>query len=189
MFRRLILFLVFCFVFTGAQADNIMFRGYKNALRLDFFHDVFDNYSNSISMFTASYSQPNTFFRLDGRRSIHASYMFGKIRASGASSEWRRQLYDVPLRRDVSQFAVGLTQDAVVYKTTNWYFGGGVGPYVKEHKDDWLASNFMFGIRVFAGYNLGKLGLEFILHHFSNGHLTELNRGQNTAGLGVSYNF
>lgn len=154
---------------------------------VDYVYDNMDKYSKDIQTITISYSQPNTFFRLDGRRNIHAAYIWGVSTGAGTLKKLVKAGFSDHNR--ISEFAIGLTQDVALLKNERWYFGSGVGPYVKQYKDDWGSGRFMFGIRAFTGYSFGSFNVEFILNHFSNGHTTELNKGLNSMGLGLVYSF
>ncbi|MCL1892582.1 MAG: acyloxyacyl hydrolase [Alphaproteobacteria bacterium] len=172
-----------------AKGENIMFGDRKNAFSLDVTHDFTDGYAQNVWNFQLNYSQPNMIFRLQGRRSLHLLYITGKTKGAAPLERLRLYDYDIEKNANVSQFGVGISQDAVVWNPGRFYFGGGVGPYVKEYKNDFISAQFMFGIRGFAGYSFGRVNAELIYLHFSDGHLSELNRGMNTFGLNMSYSF
>ena len=159
----------------------------KNSLRLEATYDITDRFSKTVFNFQFSYTQPNTFFRLEGRRAIHLLYISGTTKLLEPVAELR--FYGVSENKNISQFGVGITQEVAFWKAGGFYVGGGIGPYVKEHKNDFVNARFMFGVRGFAGYSFGDFNIELLFLHFSDGHLSELNCGMNTFGLGVSYNF
>jgi hypothetical protein len=151
-----------------------------------------DEYARGTRLSFVSYSQPNTFFRLPGRRNLHLGNIHG-------TTHWyvnppenftkRNQVHKQKQFRDISQMFFGISQDAVIASGHGFYFGVGAGPYVKESTHDFVRSKFMFGERAFVGYTFGQLSFELVAHHFSNGHLDNMNKGLNGVGVGASWGF
>jgi hypothetical protein len=164
-----------------------MFGSRKNSFRMDGVYDFTDSFAKDIKMFMLSYSQPNRFFRLQGRRNMHLVAFVGTSKGVATPAQLSR--YPVNNDENISQLGIGLSQEAVFWNAKKFYIGAGAGPFVKQYKNDFLASQFMFGFRAFAGVALGRFNAELGFQHFSDGHLTELNHGINAFGIGVSYNF
>lgn len=167
-------------------AESLMFAGRQNALRVDALYSV-DPYADNIFLFGLAYSQPNSFFRLPGRRSLHAMYFTGRTKGTAPPAVLRSQ--GISPDKNISVWAFGISQDVVFASLGGWNFGAGIGPFVKERKNDFMGSKFMVGERLFAGRMWGAFGLEINAQHYSNGHLTPINRGINTVGLGATYAF
>ena len=132
-------------------------------------------YFEEMYMFSFQYSQNDKIFRLNGRRNfeIISWLTFQKNELS-----------------KYTQIFVGLSQDVIINITKNFYFGAGLGIYIKDKKTDRISSQFTFGQNYFIGYKFPKnFDLELIIKHFSNGGLTEINHGQNFLGFKVNYNF
>ena len=121
----------------------------------------------------AQYSQPVTLLRLPARINISALQNIAYHSADGASFG-----------------AVGVSWDVVLGSMCGWYFGVGIGPYMRDSGDKYVESRLVFGEKVFVGKNIGdRWRAELFTLHFSNGDFTELNSGFNYLGLGVHYNF
>ncbi|MDR2770323.1 MAG: acyloxyacyl hydrolase [Rickettsiales bacterium] len=163
-----ILFALFMARPVAALADSAMFGMAENQIHASFV-DI-----GGASQIFVHYSQPNRFFRLQGRRNISFVGMRGEN-------------YDRP----VNQTAVGITQDVAVFGTDSFYAGAGIGPYLKlaRYPDSPIGGSVMFGSRFFTGYRCGRFGAELVLQHFSNGSLALPNLPFNGAGVGINYNF
>ena len=119
------------------------------------------------------YSQPIDIFRLPSRMNFNVMQNF-------------RYGHD----RGLSFFAVGVSWDVALVNWRGFYIGLGLGPYMRDSRDRYVASRLVFGERVFIGKNLGNdWHLEIFTQHFSNGDFTDINRGFNFTGLAISYNF
>lgn len=119
------------------------------------------------------YSQPITFFRLDSRLNLNVAQNFGYKSSSG-----------------LSFFAMGISVDTALLQYDGWYFGLGIGPYMRDNRDRWVESRLVFGEKVFIGKNINEnWHAELFTIHFSNGNFTPANEGFNFAGLSVGYKF
>lgn len=86
--------------------------------------------------------------------------------------------------------AIGVSWDVVFASICGWYFGAGIGPYMRDSGDKYVESRLVFGERVFIGKNIGdRVRAEIFTLHFSNGDFTHLNHGFNFLGIGVNYSF
>ena len=125
-----------------------------------------------------SYAQPNTFFRLPGRMNIMFISMIGY--GEGYGWDWK----------DVSTWAVTLSQDVSLYEWRGFYLGLGTGGGFQRHRNSRISSKLLFQFRTFIGYELTKRSrLEIFTHHMSNGSTTDRNYSYNFFGLGLGYNF
>lgn len=122
------------------------------------------------------YSQPNHFFRLAGRLSAELETFFDT--------------------KDFSEIIFGISQDIVLpLFMDNFYFGVGLGIYIRSQVDSYIGSAFNFGEKVFLGYRFKKvhdyfdIELEAFVKHYSNGSLRLPNIGFNFFGFGVSFLF
>lgn len=175
---------------------NPMFGAAQNQVRFDSIFN-FDLYSSNTMVFSATYSQPNSFLRLPGRRSITIGRISGHTHYRAVSPDNFTHEYKLirdpeNRRRDISQMIFGLSQDLVFWHTDKFYAGFGIGPFWKEYKDSnrgFIGSHFMTGERLFVGYRAGALSLEVIASHYSNGHLSVTNRGLNGVGAAILYSF
>ena len=119
------------------------------------------------------YSQPVQVFRLPSRINLNLVQNLGYGHDRGLSFT-----------------AVGISWDIVLVHWRGFYLGLGVGPYMRDTRDRYVASRLVFGERVFIGKNItNRWRAEFFTQHFSNGDFTELNRGFNFTGLAISYSF
>ena len=125
----------------------------------------------TLAMF--QYSQPITFLRLPSRINIHGVQNFAYRGARGASFG-----------------ALGISLDTLLAAWRGFYFGIGIGPYMRDSADQYVSSRLVFGERVFIGKNVTPtIRAEIFTLHFSNGDFTEPNHGFNFAGLGINYSF
>ncbi|MCL2629358.1 MAG: acyloxyacyl hydrolase [Alphaproteobacteria bacterium] len=192
MLRKIVIFVALTIAPLAVRAANPIFGDFQNQFRADITWQV-DHYAAAVRNFVIGYAQPNTFFRLPGRRSIHLGYMAGTTHwwaieptdpnARGKKIEKRCQ------HRSISTAMAGFMQDLVFLSAYNFYLGAGIGPYVKDHRRDFVQTNLIIGERAFLGYRFERFNVELIASHFSNGHLSLLNRGINSVGLGVTWNF
>ena len=119
------------------------------------------------------YSQPIKFFRLDSRLNLDVGQNF----AYGSS-------------RGLSFMGIGISVDSALLQYNGWYFGIGIGPFMRDNMDRWVESRLVFGEKVFIGKNLNEnWNFELYTIHFSNGNFTPANEGFNFAGIGVGYKF
>ncbi|MDR2685782.1 MAG: acyloxyacyl hydrolase [Rickettsiales bacterium] len=176
----------------SALGANPMLGDNQNSIRIEGVNMV-DWYARDIRVFYLSYAQPNIFFRLPGQRNLQMVYISGRTKYSPEYRPGRLhsvQMVNGETSRDVSQFAWGLTQDVVFLSGWGFYMGAGIGPFVKEYKNDYIGTKFIMGERFFAGYRLNNsFNLELVAHHFSNGHLSAMNKGLDGFGLGIAWNF
>lgn len=115
------------------------------------------------------YSQPTQIFRLDGRWNLNASMV------ANPDNVW---------------FMGGVSFDVALLSWRDLYFGAGIGAYIRTDRTERLDSRFTFGERAFIGYKLtDTVNIEFFVHHFSNGDITDKNLGYNFFGVSASWNF
>lgn len=126
-----------------------------------------------MTMLMAKYSQPTSFLRLPARINIDILQNVAYNSADGTSFA-----------------ALGVSWDVVLFEMCGWYAGVGIGPYMRDSGDKYVASRLVFGERVFIGKDIGsRMRAELFSQHFSNGDFTDVNRGFNFLGLGVNYSF
>ena len=119
------------------------------------------------------YSQPIKFFRLDSKLNLDIGQNF----AYGSS-------------RGLSFTGIGISVDTALLQYHGWYFGIGIGPFMRNDRDRWVESRLVFGEKVFIGKAINdSWNMELYTIHFSNGNFTPANEGFNFAGIGVRYNF
>lgn len=125
------------------------------------------------TLFMAQYSQPIQFFRLDSRLNLNVVQNLAYNSSKGLS------------------FAgIGISIDSALLQHDGWYFGIGIGPYMRDYMDYWVESRLVFGEKVFIGKNIGKnWHAELFTIHFSNGNFTPINLGFNFAGFSIGYRF
>ncbi len=125
------------------------------------------------TMLVASYSQPIALLRMPGRINIDLVQNFGYRSSDGLSFT-----------------GVGISWDVALLQWRGFYFGIGIGPYMRDVRDRWVDSRLVFGEKVFIGKILSnRWRAEFFTMHFSNGNFTDKNEGFNFAGLGINYSF
>lgn len=126
-----------------------------------------------MTMLMVQYSQPMEIMRLPARMNVNIVQNFGYKSSKG-----------------LSFFAAGVSWDVALLQWCGWYFGGGIGPYMRDSHDRYVSSRLVFGEKVFIGKNItDNWRTELFTLHFSNGDFTETNRGFNYVGLGVNYSF
>jgi len=119
------------------------------------------------------YSQPIKILRLPARINLHLLQNIAYRSTNGASFG-----------------AVGISWDIALFNWCDWYFGIGIGPYMRDSGDQYVQSRLVFGEKVFIGTKIAKhLNAEFFTLHFSNGDFTDTNRGINYIGFGLNYSF
>ena len=128
---------------------------------------------NPMTIIIAQYSQPINIFRLPGRINIGLMQNFAYNTDKGKSFG-----------------AIGISWDVSLINWNGWYFGIGIGPYLRDSGDNYVESRLVFGERFFIGKNINKnIHAELFTQHFSNGDFTEINRGFNFLGLAINYSF
>ncbi|MCL1785754.1 MAG: acyloxyacyl hydrolase [Alphaproteobacteria bacterium] len=116
------------------------------------------------------YSQPIEFMRRDSRINIQTGISGGE-----AADTW---LFS------------GMSLDVALLSWNSFYLGAGFGGFIRDKETEFLDSWFTFGEKAFIGYKFeNNFGLEFFIQHFSNGNLTDINKGYNFTGLTVTYSF
>ena len=180
-FKISICFILISFSYHSFASDihNPIFGSRDNQLSLwagkSFRSDGFEKlYSLNLQ-----YSQPNTFFRLPGRRNIEIGGFTGGKHEANEKNDLSQ--YD--------QYIGGLSQDVLIFYGDNFYSGVGLGAYIKSESTSRISSKFTFGEKIFVGYSFGAVSAELYVRHYSNGTLTKENAGQNFAGLALAYNF
>ncbi|MDR0726446.1 MAG: acyloxyacyl hydrolase [Rickettsiales bacterium] len=119
------------------------------------------------------YSQPLKIFRLPARQSLHF------VQNLSYESD-----------RGLSFFAAGISWDVALLNWNGFYFGTGLGPYMRDSRDRRVESRLVFGEKVFIGKNINdRWRAEIFTLHFSNGNFTSVNDGFNYAGLAISCSF
>lgn len=135
--------------------------------------DPFDWCITPQTMIMAQYSQQMTLFRLPARQN------FNIVQNIGYNSG-----------RGLSFLGVGISWDVVPLHWRGFYIGGGIGPYMRDAHDRYVASRLVFGEKFFIGKNISDAWrAEFFTLHFSNGDFTEVNRGFNFTGIAINYSF
>jgi hypothetical protein len=121
----------------------------------------------SLYIVNLSYSQPNDFFRLEGRQNF--------------------ELVKFADRYDL--YLAGLSQDVInsIYRKS--FVGLGLGIFIANKTTDRVGSNFTFSEKVFLGFRFGNQVVELLYRHFSNGSVTNENSGFDFVGLTLSQNF
>lgn len=126
-----------------------------------------------MTMAMIQYSQPMTIFRLPARQNLNF------VANHGYSSV-----------HDLSFVAAGISWDVSIFDWNGFYIGFGIGPYMRDSRDDRVESRLVFGEKAFIGKNINdKWRMEIFTQHFSNGNFTEKNNGFNYVGLAVIYSF
>ncbi len=119
------------------------------------------------------YSQPTEIFRLPSRINLSFVQNFGYHHNHG-----------------LSFMAIGISWDIALVNWRGFYIGIGIGPYMRDSRDWYVASRLVFGERFFIGKNVSdRWRIEWFTQHFSNGDFTEINRGFNFTGLAINYSF
>ena len=119
------------------------------------------------------YSQPTRFLRLPSRVNIHLIQNFAYRSNDSASFG-----------------ALGISWDIAFFNWCGWYFGAGIGPYMRDSADKYIESRLVFGEKFFIGKDITEnIRAELFTLHFSNGDFTEPNRGFNFLGLAINYSF
>lgn len=119
------------------------------------------------------YSQPTEIFRLPSRINLSFVQNFGYHHNHGLSFT-----------------AIGISWDIALVNWRGFYIGIGIGPYMRDSRDWYVASRLVFGERFFIGKNVSdRWRIEWFTQHFSNGDFTEINRGFNFTGLAINYSF
>lgn len=125
------------------------------------------------TFFMLQYSQPMELFRLPARINLNAAQNIAYRGSDG-----------------LSFFGLGLSIDAAILQWRNFYFGAGLGPYMRNRRDRYVSSRLVFGEKVFIGMRINECWhAEIFTIHFSNGDFTATNRGFNFAGLSFGYSF
>jgi hypothetical protein len=132
---------------------------------------IWDFYS--MTLFMVQYSQPTTIFRLPARQSLYFVQNLAYGHEAGLSFS-----------------AIGLSWDVSLYDHNGWYFGLGIGPYMRDSRDRWVESRLVFGEKFFIGTKVSDdWRMEFFTQHFSNGNFTTVNEGFNFVGFSGIYSF
>ena len=126
-----------------------------------------------MTMLMAQYSQPMEIFRLPSRMNLSYVQNFAYHHTHG-----------------LSFMAIGISWDVAIVNWNGFYFGIGIGPYMRDSKDEYVESRLVFGEKVFLGKNISdRWRAELFTQHFSNGDFTEINHGFNYTGLAINYSF
>ena len=172
-------------LFVGSAVANPMFGNrHENAITLLFAQgtgsgsmlkliDPADWEFAPMTLVMGTYSQPMTIFKIPAR--MNATIMQNTAYHSA---------------HGLSFFGVGLSWDVSAFDWHGWYIGGGLGLYYRNNYDRWVSSRLVCGVKFFIGKNVtDNLRMEMFTLHFSNGDLTDTNRGFNFWGLSVGYSF
>ncbi|MCL2338972.1 MAG: acyloxyacyl hydrolase, partial [Proteobacteria bacterium] len=138
-------------------------------------------------MVALSYSQPNTFFRMPGRRTISAiktlGWGYGAYNGTCHfnACDWRQYGNEIFM----------ISQDfAWPFWRNKMYAGIGAGVAIQGQQNDRLNTKFLIPFRMFIGYHITESwNAELIMQHFSNGDTGEANKVYDFLALGISYNF
>lgn len=121
----------------------------------------------------AQYGQPVKFFRLDSRLNLNLGQNIAYRSSHGLSFT-----------------GIGISIDSALFQYNDWYFGVGIGPFMRNKTDRWVNSRLVFKEKVFIGKNFSEnWNFEIFSVHFSNGSFTDENKGFNFFGAGVGYKF
>ena len=182
--------------------DNPAFLGKENQIRLDGGVSISNKgvegyrrvrsdgsktgYAPSLIFGMVSYSQPNTFFRVSGRRSIEIGGLRGR-----SSGRVEKEDGGTTTSKNYSKYdqVIGGAMQEFIFGRESLYATLGIGIYYASRATDRVGSNFSFGERLGIGFNLGAANIEVFARHFSNGSVTKANSGHNFAGLSLSYKF
>ncbi|MDR1494723.1 MAG: acyloxyacyl hydrolase [Rickettsiales bacterium] len=132
----------------------------------------FDKKPNGFYLFSVQYSQPDTNFRLAGRRNLE----FMILKGFGAEYKYSQSMF-------------GASWDILLLWGERMYLGVSLGAYIKSKIDEWIDSRFTFGERMFVGCRFQRLNLEIFVRHFSNGDLTTINHGYDFVGTALALNY
>lgn len=159
-----------------------------------------DGHENSITVFAGPGTGPGSLLKLIAP----TEWEFSPMTIMGATYSQPMTIFKIPARmnatliqniayhsdRGLSFAGMGLSWDVAFFDWHGWYVGGGLGPYYRDNHDRWVSSRLVFGEKFFIGKNITDyMRVEFFTLHFSNGDLTETNRGFNFTGLSVGYSF
>jgi hypothetical protein len=123
--------------------------------------------------FGITYSQPQEFFRLPGRRNLE----FMRHKGFGEFSRFNNWIF-------------GGSQDVISPSLWRMYLGFGLGAYIKSEQTERISSLFTFGQKGLFGVQVKEyLRLELFARHFSNGTLTNTSSGYDFVGLSTIWNF
>ena len=183
---RKIFFFFFLFLCSAANAAHPIFGDYQNSFRAEGFRTT-DFWSDGAGHLMLTYSQPSTWWRLEGRRNVHIMRFVGRTR--GAHPMYLREQLGVSTGNSIAQWAIGYSHDIIFWQPRNFFFGAGIGGFVKEQKNDFGGSRWMWGERIFIGYRAGRMHFEFALTHYSNGRMHKFNHGVNSFGFGIGWAF
>lgn len=172
-------------VTTAMAADNPFFGKYKNQLAFNLGQGVNSGFLIPpptqfvpFNMLHFQYSRTDTFFTLPSRVSLNVIQTIGY----GDKYGWNWADYSIPIAL--------LSEDVILFKTTDWYFGTGLGAGMQAKQNDRIGSKLIFGFKLFAGYKMTeKMRLEMFMQHFSNGNTGYANNSYAFYGVGVAYNF
>ena len=162
-------------VFFGEKDNSIMLYGAQSAgsgtlLKL-IQPGIWD--INPQTFLMAQYSQPMTLFRLDSRLNLNIGQNIAYNSSHGLSFT-----------------GIGISIDTAILQYDGWYFGFGIGPFMRNNMDHWVESRLVFKEKVFIGKNFGNnWNAEIFTVHFSNGNFTPVNEGFNFFGIGIGYKF
>ena len=183
--KKSLIFFMFSLYFPQAIANNPMFANdTQNSIMLyagqgtgsgSLFKlvDPFMWEIEPMTMLMAQYSQPMKIFRLPSRMNLSYVQNFAYRHTHG-----------------LSFMAIGISWDLAIVNWNGFYIGFGIGPYMRDSKDEYVESRLVFGEKVFIGKNISdRWRTELFTLHFSNGDFTEINHGFNYTGLAINYSF
>ena len=126
---------------------------------------------SSQTIFMLQYSQPMEIFRLPSRMSINL-----------ATNQAYRS------NDGMSFTTLGISWDVALLNWHGFYLGLGIGPYMRDERDECVESRLVFGEKFFIGKNVtDNWRIELFTLHFSNGNFTPKNDGFNYVGVAVNY--
>jgi hypothetical protein len=128
----------------------------------------------SFQNYSVQYSQEFDFFRIPSRQNIHL----------GVFAAYKNDI------KEAVDPVAGMSWDVPLLRYDGFYFGGGLGVYIKLTHSGRQDSLFMFGEKLFLGYRVSeKFSMELYTQHFDNAGLTPVNGGYTFFGLAALWNF
>ena len=147
--RKHLLFLLCLIAANSALADsNVMFGDKINSLTFYAAQSVGSGSLlklvqpgiwdfNPQTFIMLQYSQPIKFFRLDSRLNLNVGQNFAYHSSKG-----------------LDFMGIGISVDTALLQYKGWYFGLGIGPFMRDYMDYWVESRLVFKEKVFIGKNI-----------------------------------
>ncbi len=166
------------FVFLG---KNPIFQDYNNLVSLSYLRS--NGAGDNLNAIMGSYSVPTQLF-MNGRSSAQIGGFIGDVSYSGATTN---------SNQNVSQVIGGFMHE-FVFNFNYFYCTAGLGIFIRNIDSDTtlgdrIGSRFTFSEKFAIGKSFDRFNIEFFYRHFSNGGLTEVNRGYNFFGFELGFKF